>query len=101
MIMLMVFGFLTGMLFGLRFAVLILVPTIVLAWALTSTFGAMNGVGFWRIVLDIFVLSTALQVGYLVGAAVSILRDITTAILELLSGSVGSAERRKEVGLPQ
>ena len=64
MIMLIVLGFLTGVLFGLRFKVIILVPIIMLAWALTITIDAMHGVGFWWIVLDMFVLSTALQVGY-------------------------------------
>jgi hypothetical protein len=98
MIMLIVLGFLTGVLFGLRFKVIILVPIIMLAWALTITIDAMHGVGFWWIVLDMFVLSTALQVGYLAGAALAVIRGVMT-FFELFSGSAGEPLRRKELGL--
>ena len=75
MIMLVVFGFLTGMLFGLRFTVLVLVPVIMLTWMLTISIDAMRGLGFWWVVLDMFVLSTALQFGYVAGGALAILRQ--------------------------
>jgi hypothetical protein len=73
MIMLVVFGFLTGMLFGLRFTVLVLFPVIMLTWMLTISIDAMRGLGFWWVVLDMFVLSTALQFGYVAGGALAIL----------------------------
>jgi hypothetical protein len=84
MIMLVVFGFLTGMLFGLRFTVLVLVPVIMLTWMLTISIDAMRGLGFWWIVLDMFVLSTALQFGYVAGGALAILRSALKSIFELV-----------------
>ena len=82
MIMLVVFGFLTGMLFGLRFTVLVLVPVIMLTWMLTISIDAMRGLGFWWVVLDMFVLSTALQFGYVAGGALAILRSALDATQE-------------------
>ena len=84
MIMLVVFGFLTGMLFGLRFTVLVLVPVIMLTWMLTISIDAMRGLGFWWVVLDMFVLSTALQFGYVAGGALAILRSALESIFELV-----------------
>ena len=83
MIMLVVFGFLTGMLIGLRFTVLVLVPVIMLTWMLTISIDAMRGLGFWWVVLDMFVLSTALQFGYVAGGALAILRSALESIFEL------------------
>jgi hypothetical protein len=84
MIMLVVFGFLTGMLFGLRFTVLVLLPVIMLTWMLTISIDAMRGLGFWWVVLDMFVLSTALQFGYVAGGALAILRSALESIYELV-----------------
>jgi hypothetical protein len=84
MIMLVVFGFLTGMLFGLRFTVLVLVPVIMITWMLTISIDAMRGLGFWWVVLDMFVLSTALQFGYVAGGALALLRSTLESICELV-----------------
>jgi hypothetical protein len=44
----------------------------------------MRGLGFWWVVLDMFVLSTALQFGYVAGGALAILRSALESTFELV-----------------
>src|SRR3954454_19154352 len=99
MILLAGFGLLTGILLGLRFTVLILVPVIILVGAFTISIDIMSGMGFWWIVLDIFVVSVALQMGYVAGAALALLRHGTASIIDSEPESAAEPLRRHEQGL--
>jgi hypothetical protein len=46
---------------------------------LTISIDIVRESGFWWIVLDMVVVSTALQMGYLAGAALAFLRDVMAA----------------------
>jgi hypothetical protein len=92
MITLVVVGFLTGMLFGLRFTILVLVPVIMITWMLTISIDAMRGLGFWWVILDMFVVSTALQFGYVAGGALAILRSALESISSLSRRTVATQE---------
>ena len=68
MIMLMVGGSLFGAAFSIRFKVFALVPVICVAWPVIIADGVARGLGFWRVVLAIVVVSTFVQTGYLLGS---------------------------------
>jgi hypothetical protein len=99
MILLVVLGLLTGVLLGLRFTVLILVPVLMLALILTISVDIAREIGFWWIVLDMFVVSTALQMGYLAGAALGLLRDAMDSMFDFAPESAAEPLRHDEQGL--
>jgi len=63
MLILAMNGFLIGVVLGLRFKMLVLVPTIGLVLAMVATTGA----GTWQLVGTMIVVATSLQLGYLGG----------------------------------
>ena len=73
---------LAGIILGLRFKVLILVPAIALAMLFAIVVGVARVDPFWSIVLAMIVLGSAVQFGYLVGiamrAAIASIRAPTT-----------------------
>jgi hypothetical protein len=56
---------LVGAVLSLRFKVLILVPTIIAAWAVLTCNGLVCEITAAWVVLEIVVVTTALEVGYL------------------------------------
>jgi hypothetical protein len=60
-------GILIGAGVGLRFKVLMLVPTIVLAALGTTLIGISSGRQFWSVVGTAILIGTTIQIGYLVG----------------------------------
>jgi hypothetical protein len=56
---------LVGAMLSLRFKVSILVPTIMAAWAVLTGIGLTWEITAARVVLEIVVVTTALEVGYL------------------------------------
>ena len=56
---------LVGAVLSLRFKVLILVPTIIAAWAVLTGIGLVWEIAAAWVVLEIVVVTTALEVGYL------------------------------------
>ena len=56
---------LVGAVLSLRFKVLILVPTIIAAWAVLTGIGIVWEIAAAWVVLEIVVVTTALEVGYL------------------------------------
>jgi hypothetical protein len=69
MILLAIVSILVGALLGLRFRVFILVPAITFALALVIGVGVAREAGIWWIALEMVVVATALQLGYLGGSA--------------------------------
>jgi hypothetical protein len=55
---------LVGAVLSLRFKVLILVPTIIAAWAVLTGIGIVWEIAAAWVVLEIVVVTTALEVGY-------------------------------------
>jgi hypothetical protein len=68
MLILTMISFLIGVVLGLRFKVLILIPAIGLALAVVALNG--TGDGTWQLVGTIVVVATSLQFGY-VGGSIS------------------------------
>jgi hypothetical protein len=62
-------GILVGTLFGLRFKVFVLVPVIVLAWAIIAVIGVANGYGGWKLAAALTIIAISIQMGYLCGSA--------------------------------
>jgi len=62
-----IIGALVGIVLGLRFKVLVLVPAIALATILALIIGLARGDGFRSIVLAMVIVGIALQLGYFVG----------------------------------
>ena len=60
---------LVGTLLGLRFRVFILVPTITFALVFVIGVGVAREAGIWWIALEMVLVATALQLGYLGGSA--------------------------------
>ena len=65
--MVVVVSVLVGIILGLRFKVMILVPAITLATLLAVTVGVARAYPFWSIVMAIILLGSAVQIGYFVG----------------------------------
>jgi len=65
--------FLIGTLLGLRFRVLILVPTTLIGSLLVVGIAIGSGSSAWRAVVVAIMAATSLQIGYLGGAAASLL----------------------------
>jgi hydrogenase/urease accessory protein HupE len=65
--------FLIGTLLGLRFRVLILVPTTLIGSLLVVGIAISSGSSAWRAVVVALMAATSLQIGYLGGAATSLL----------------------------
>ena len=70
MTMLAMTAMLIGAMLGLRFKVLILVPAIVIGSAATLGIGMAHSNSLWSILLAMALAITALQMGYLGGAAI-------------------------------
>jgi hypothetical protein len=64
-----VVAMLSGAVLGLRYKVLILAPAIM--FALVFVVGLAREAGIWWIALDMVVVTTALQLGYLGGSALA------------------------------
>ena len=64
---LIILSALAGVVLGLRFKVLILVPAMVLIVPVTLGIGISYGDGFWSLLLETILTITALQLGYLGG----------------------------------
>ena len=69
MLTLTVVAMLSGAVLGLRYKVLILAPAI--TFALVFVVGFAREAGIWWIALDMVVVTTALQLGYLGGSALA------------------------------
>lgn len=59
-----------GAILGLRFKVFVLVPAIVLSSVASCTIGIAHGNSLWSILLVVFFVATALQIGYFAGTAI-------------------------------
>ena len=68
-----VVAMLSGAVLGLRYKVLILAPAI--TFALVFVVGFAREAGIWWIALDMVVVTTALQLGYLGGSALAAARS--------------------------
>jgi hypothetical protein len=71
MLVLLAIGTIAGILLGLLFKVLVLVPAMLLATAIITVLGFAKGLGFGMIALIVFGAMVSLQVGYIVGAFVA------------------------------
>ena len=58
---------LAGAALGLRFKVMILVPTLTLTMLFAAMVGVTRGDKFWFIAVAMILLGTAIQIGYLAG----------------------------------
>jgi hypothetical protein len=65
MIKTIIASLLLGAVLSLRFKVLILVPTIIAAWAVLTGIGLVREITVAWVVLEIVVVTTSLEVGYL------------------------------------
>jgi hypothetical protein len=66
-----VVAILGGAVLGLRYKVLILAPAITFALVFVAGVGLAREAGIWWIALDMVVVTTALQLGYLGGSALA------------------------------
>jgi hypothetical protein len=71
MLVLLAIGIIAGMLLGLLFKVLVLVPAMLLTAAVITVFGFAKGLGSGMIALIVFGAVVSLQVGYIVGAFIA------------------------------
>jgi hypothetical protein len=62
-----------GVVLGLWFEVLVLVPVVLMAAMMVGIHGWTSGIGFIRVILTVVVFTVALELGYLAGVAVSML----------------------------
>ncbi len=67
--LLAILGLLCGLVLGLRFDVLILLPAILLGWFVAMADGLIAGGGAGSIAIGMAVAAIALQAGYLLGVA--------------------------------
>jgi hypothetical protein len=67
----LVIGVVVGVVLGLRYKVLILVPAVIFVVISAINFGVVRADRFWSIVLLTVELITAVQLGYLAGAAIA------------------------------
>jgi hypothetical protein len=65
--MLTILGFLCGILLGCRFDFLILIPACLLGWFLAGISGMIGGLSWTSLLVEIVLVTTALQVGYIGG----------------------------------
>ena len=70
--LLLVVGILVGAILSLRFNFLVLVPVTCAALVIAAVNATMAGDGFWLIVSKMAGIVTALQLGYLAGAALAL-----------------------------
>ena len=68
MLVLLAIGMIAGILLGLLFKVLVLVPAMLLTTAVITVLGFAKGLGFGMIALIVFGAVVSLQVGYIVGS---------------------------------
>jgi hypothetical protein len=68
-IALVVINVLAGIALGLRYRVVILVPTLSLVMTFTVIVGVARGDHSWSIILAMVIVGTAVQLGYLIGIA--------------------------------
>lgn len=67
MIVLLAVGIFVGIILGLRFKILVLVPTLLVAVGIVAMVGIAEGHRLNAILLAVFGLIVSLQIGYLVG----------------------------------
>jgi hypothetical protein len=67
MIVLLAIGIFVGIILGLRFKILVLVPTLLVAVGIVATVGIAEGHHLSAILLTVFGLIVSLQIGYVVG----------------------------------
>lgn len=65
--LLTILGFLCGLVLGCRFDFLILIPAILLGWVLAALSGIAVGASVTSTLLDVVLVTGALQVGYIGG----------------------------------
>jgi hypothetical protein len=65
--LLTILGFLCGILLGCRFDFLILIPAFLLGWLLVAISGMVGGLSWASLLIEIGLVTTALQVGYIGG----------------------------------
>lgn len=65
-----IIGVLAGVVLGLRYKVLILVPAVAMAIVFAVIVGVASADHFWSIVLATVVAATSVQLGYLVGIVI-------------------------------
>ncbi len=58
-----------GIVLGLRYKVLVLVPAVMFVMIFAAIIGVARADSFWSIVLGVVLLGTAIQLGYLAGVA--------------------------------
>ncbi len=83
---------LAGIALGLRYKVLILVPTIALAMVFAMIVGIARADHIGSIVLTMVILGTAVQFGYLAGIAIRAV--VGTVILKQPNGHLATSPRR-------
>jgi hypothetical protein len=81
-----------GIVLGLRYKVLILVPAVMFAMLFAIMVGIARADNFWSIVLTMVVLGTAVQLGYLAGVV------IRAAIASIRSPRDGGRKPDSEIG---
>ena len=69
MMSVLVAGILVGAVLSLRFNIVILIPVTCAALMIAAVAGAASGDSFWYIASTMFLVVTALQLGYLGGSA--------------------------------
>jgi hypothetical protein len=74
-------SFVVGVVLGLKFKVLILVPAIGFAAAIISAGGVANGESIWHLTLAVAVAAISVQVGYLGGTVLRHILDAARARL--------------------
>jgi hypothetical protein len=67
MIVLLAVGIFVGIILGLRFKILVLVPTLLVAVGIVAMVGILDGHHLSAILLTVFSLIVSLQIGYVVG----------------------------------
>jgi hypothetical protein len=72
-----IIGVVVGIVLGLRYKILILVPAVLFAMTIAIIIGVARADSFWAIVLTTVVLVIVIQLGYLAGIAI---RAIIAAI---------------------
>jgi hypothetical protein len=84
----MVIGCLVGMVLGLRFKVLVLVPVISIAFAIVVVDGMVRGAGVWRLALAMVVIATSMQLCYILG-------NVARLVLGSASTAAGTPARAR------
>ena len=95
MLTLTVVAMLSGAVLGLRYKVLILAPAITFALVFVTGVGFAREAGIWWIALDMVVVTTALQLGYLGGSALAAARSAASSATASIQHRVDRSRRER------